>query len=89
MRWDTYDAVGHQGSLGKACQDVSGVVLVVRDTGQAGVERHHDEGELGERPEETGTAPGEPRLEVELGGVGERGRMNTKGLVQAGVCVCV
>lgn len=28
----TYNAVGHQGSLHEACEDVSGVMLVVGDS---------------------------------------------------------
>lgn len=69
---ETHYAVGHQGSLHKACQDVGRVVLVVGDTRQAGVEGHHQQGELQQRAEEASTAPCEPGLQVELEGEGRR-----------------
>lgn len=62
----TYYAACDQGSLGKSRQDVTGVVLVVRYTGQSGVKRHHDQGELQEGPEQTCTSPSEAGLEVQL-----------------------
>lgn len=62
----THYAVGHQGSLYKTRQDISGVVLVVRDPGQAGVKRHHDEGELGQRTQQASSVPSETRLQVKL-----------------------
>lgn len=39
---------------------------MIGDTGQAGVERHHDEGELGEGAQQAGSMPGETRLQVKL-----------------------
>lgn len=62
----THYAVGHQGSLHKACQDVGRVVLVVGDAGQTGVEGHHQQGELEQWAEETSSAPGKPGLDVKL-----------------------
>lgn len=62
----THYAVGHQGSLDKTRQNISGVVLVVRHPGQAGVKRHHDEGELGQRAQQTRSVPSETRLQVKL-----------------------
>lgn len=62
----THYAVGHQGSLDKTRQDISGVVLVVRHPGQAGVKRHHNEGELGQRAQQTRSVPRETRLQVKL-----------------------
>lgn len=62
----THDAVGHQGPLDEPNQDVRGMVLVVRHSGQASVEGHHDEGELGQRAQQAGSMPGETRLQVEL-----------------------
>ena len=62
----THDAVGNQGSLYKAGQHVSGVVLVVRHAGQAGVEGQHNQGELGQGAQRAGAVPGEPGLQVEL-----------------------
>lgn len=64
IRHKEYYAIGHQGSLHKTRQDISGVVLVIRDTGQAGVERHHDEGELGQRAQQASSMPSETRLQV-------------------------
>lgn len=58
----THYAVGHQGSLYEAGQDVGGVVLVVGDTRQASVEGHHQQGELEQRAEETSATPREPGL---------------------------
>lgn len=37
---------------------------MIGNTGQAGVERHHDEGELGQRSQQAGSVPGETRLQV-------------------------
>lgn len=65
-RRTTHYAVGHQGSLHKTRQHISGVVLVVRDAGQARVERHHDEGELGQRAQQASSGPSEARLQVKL-----------------------
>lgn len=62
----TYYAVGHQGSLHKPGQDISGMVLVIGDTRQAGVERHHDEGKLGQRAQQASSMPSETRLQVKL-----------------------
>lgn len=62
----THHAVSHQGSLCKACQHVGGVVLVVRHAGQAGVERHHDEGELQQGTEQAGSLPRESGLQIKL-----------------------
>lgn len=44
------------------------MVLVVGDPGQAGVEGHHDERELGQRAQQAGATPGEAGLQVKLGG---------------------
>lgn len=43
------------------------MVLVVGDPGQAGVEGHHDERELGQRAQQARSVPGEPGLQVKLG----------------------
>lgn len=64
----TYYAAGHQGSLSKSCQDIAGMVLVVRYAGQSCVKGHHDQGELQEGPEQTGTSPSEAGLQVQLEG---------------------
>lgn len=40
------------------------MVLVIGHSGQARVEGHHDEGELGQRAQQSGPVPGEARLEV-------------------------
>lgn len=42
------------------------MMLVIGDTGQAGVEGHHDEGELRQGAQQTGSVPTEARLQVEL-----------------------
>lgn len=68
----THHAVGHQSSLQKTSQDIGGMVLVVRDPGQAGVEGHHDERELGQRAQQAGAVPGETGLQVKLGGAKTR-----------------
>lgn len=44
------------------------MVLVVRDAGQAGVEGHHDECELGQGAQQARALPGETGLQVKLGG---------------------
>lgn len=44
------------------------MVLVVGDSGQAGVEGHHDERELGQGAQQARSVPGEPGLQVKLGG---------------------
>lgn len=62
----THYTVGHKGSLYKTRQDISGMVLVIRDTRQAGVKRHHDEGKLGQGAQQAGSMPGETRLQVKL-----------------------
>lgn len=62
----THYAVGHQGALYKTNQDVSGVVLVIGDSGQAGVEGHHNEGELGQRAQQARSVPSETGLQVKL-----------------------
>lgn len=41
-------------------------MLVVGHPGQASVEGHHDEGELGERAQQPGAVPGEAGLKVKL-----------------------
>lgn len=41
-------------------------MLVVGDPGQSGVERHHDERELGERAQQARSVPGETGLQVQL-----------------------
>lgn len=64
----THHAVSHQGSLCKARQHIGGVMLVVRHTGQAGVKRHHDEGELEEGTEQAGSLPRESGLQIKLWG---------------------
>lgn len=69
----TYYAVGHQGSLHKACQDISRVMLVVGDTRQASVKGHHQQGKLEQRAEETCAAPCKPGLEIKLEREGEKG----------------
>lgn len=66
VRTNTHYAVGHNCSLYKASQHISGVVLVVRYTGQTCVEGHHQQSELEERPQEASSTPREPRLQVEL-----------------------
>lgn len=43
------------------------MMLVVRDPGQAGVEGHHDERELGQRAQQACAVPGETRLQIKLG----------------------
>ena len=53
----THDAVGNQGSLYKAGQHVSGVVLVVRHAGQAGVEGQHNQGTEGQPHKRTEGQP--------------------------------
>lgn len=57
------------------------MVLVVGDPGQAGVEGHHDERELGQRAQQAGAAPGEAGLQVKLGGKKEK---KTKSFVSSG-----
>lgn len=52
--------------MDKTRQDIRGVVLVVRDPGQAGVKRHHNEGELGQRAQQPRSVPSETRLQVKL-----------------------
>lgn len=42
------------------------MVLVIGDAGQARVEGHHDEGELGQRAQQTSSVPRETRLQVKL-----------------------
>lgn len=64
IRHKEYYAVGHDCSLHETSQHISGMVLVIRHTGQAGVERHHDEGELGQRAQQASSMPREPRLQV-------------------------
>lgn len=64
IRDEKHYAVGHQGSLNKSCQNISGVVFVIRHTGQAGVERHHDECKLGQGAQQAGAVPVETRLQV-------------------------
>lgn len=64
--WGTHHTISHQGSLCKARQHVGGVMLVVRHAGQAGVKRHHDEGELEEGTEQAGSFPRESGLQIEL-----------------------
>lgn len=59
-----HDAVCHQRSLDKSSQDVSGVVLVIRHSGQARVEGHHDEGKLGQWAKQAGSVPSEAGLQV-------------------------
>lgn len=44
------------------------MVFVVRDPGQAGVEGHHDERELGQRAQQARSVPGETGLQVKLEG---------------------
>lgn len=44
------------------------MVLVVRYAGQSCVKGHHDQGELQEGPEQTGTSPSEAGLQVQLEG---------------------
>lgn len=68
----THYAVGHQSSLHETRQHVSRVVLVIGDARQARVKGHHQQGELQQRAEETGTTPREPGLQIELGGEGEK-----------------
>lgn len=46
------------------------MVLVVRDPGQARVERHHDERELGQGAQQARSVPGETGLQVKLEGRG-------------------
>lgn len=41
-------------------------MLVVRHAGQAGVERHHDEGELQQGTEQAGSLPRESGLQIKL-----------------------
>lgn len=74
QRRSTHYAVGHQGSLDETSQDIGGMVLVVRHPGQAGVEGHHDERELGERAQQARAVPGETGLQVKLG----EAKKNTK-----------
>jgi hypothetical protein len=54
--------------LNKSCQDIAGMVLMVRYAGQSCVEGHHDQGELQKGPEQAGTSPGEAGLQVQLEG---------------------
>lgn len=49
------------------------MVLVIGDAGQAGVEGHHQQGELQQWAEEAGATPREPGLEIELEEGGEKG----------------
>lgn len=62
----TYYAVAHQRSLYKASEHVSGMVLMVWNTRQTGVEGHHQKRELDQWPQETSSTPRKPRLQVEL-----------------------
>ena len=55
----TYNTISHQGSLKETGQHVGGVVLVVGDAGQTGVEGHHQQGELHQRPQQPSAMPGE------------------------------
>lgn len=68
----TYYAAGHQSALSKSCQDIAGMVLVVRYPGQSCVKGHHEQGELQEGPEQTGTSPSEAGLQVQLEGGDKR-----------------
>lgn len=51
------------------------MVLVVRDPGQAGVEGHHDERELGQRAQQARAVPGETGLQVKLGEAKKKNRI--------------
>lgn len=62
----THNAIRHQSSLKEAGQHVGGVMLVVGDAGQAGVEGHHQKSELDQGPQQPSAMPGETRLQVEL-----------------------
>lgn len=48
------------------------MVLVVRYPGQSCVKGHHEQGELQEGPEQTGTSPSEAGLQVQLEGGDKR-----------------
>lgn len=65
VRHEENYAAGHQGSLSKSCQDIAGMVLVVRHTGQSCVKGHHDQGELQKGPEQAGPSPSESGLQVQ------------------------
>lgn len=62
----THYAAGHQGSLSKSRQHITGMVLVVGHTRQSRVKGHHDQGKLQEGPEQAGPSPSEAGLQVQL-----------------------
>lgn len=66
MSFGTYHPVCSEPPLDEARDDVRGVVTVVRDAGQAGVDGNHDQEELYQWAQQACSTPRQPRLQVKL-----------------------